>query len=161
MVDSPVMFIAEAPGRFGADRTSIPIHGDPTGNNFERLLAEVGWTRDDVFVTNCVLCNPRDEKGNNRTPTTEEIHNCSFHLDQQIRLVDPLVIVTLGASALAAISSIYPHGLTLSQAVASPREWNGKILFPMYHQSPRAMIHRGYSQQLNDFKKLKALVDSL
>ncbi len=159
---SKVMFIAEAPGRFGADRTGIPIHGDPTGHNFEKLLASVGWTRADVFVTNCVLCNPRDpETGNNDSPTMAELENCSFNLESQLVLVDPKIIVTLGGKALEALSIIRPHSLTLRDFVATPSPWLSFILFPLYHQSPRALIHRGMNQQLHDFKLLKELASSL
>src|ERR1051326_4652051 len=55
-----VMFIAEAPGRRGADRTGIPLVGDLSGRNFDLLLAATGLTRDEIFITNAVLCNPRE-----------------------------------------------------------------------------------------------------
>src|SRR6202012_1690379 len=65
---SNLMFIGEAPGRLGADSTQIPFHGDKAGDNFERLLKQVGLSRYDCFVTNAVLCNPRDADGNNNPP---------------------------------------------------------------------------------------------
>src|SRR4051812_33858855 len=68
-----IMFIGEAPGRLGADETMIPFHGDRAGENFERLLGQAGLDRYSIFVTNAVLCNPRDEKGNNAPPTRLEI----------------------------------------------------------------------------------------
>ena len=58
-INSKVMFIAEAPGRHGADRTGVPLDGDKTGDNFEELLKHIGWKREDVFITNAVLCNPQ------------------------------------------------------------------------------------------------------
>ena len=70
-IDSKVVFIGEAPGRLGADRTGIPFYGDQAGQNFERLLQFTGLTRKQVFITNAVLCNPRDEKGNNSPPNKE------------------------------------------------------------------------------------------
>src|SRR5690606_25553634 len=70
---SNVLFIAEAPGRLGADRTRIPLFGDQTGVNFQRLINTIGWTRDKFFITNAILCNPRNEKGNNMTPTKDHI----------------------------------------------------------------------------------------
>jgi uracil-DNA glycosylase len=62
-VNSKILFVAEAPGRLGADRTGIPLYGDQTGDNFEVLLADVGWKREQVFITNAVLCNPCTEQG--------------------------------------------------------------------------------------------------
>jgi len=94
-VESKVLFVAEAPGRLGADRTGVPLCGDRTGDNFEILLANIGWRRQDVFITNAILCNPKQENGNNDTPTMEEIANCSAYLEMIIALVSPEVIVTL------------------------------------------------------------------
>ena len=49
-INSKVVFIAEAPGRLGAECTGIPLYGDVTGNNFETLLSNIGWTREDIFI---------------------------------------------------------------------------------------------------------------
>ena len=98
-LDSRVLFVAEAPGRLGADRTGIPLHGDQTGNNFEKLLGNVGWNREDLFITNAILCNPREENGNNGTPSFDEISNCVYYLAMTIELVNPDVVVSLGATA--------------------------------------------------------------
>jgi uracil-DNA glycosylase family 4 len=146
------MFIAEAPGRHGADRTAIPIYGDATGQNFEMMLTGVGLRREDVFVTNAVLCNPRTEVGTNDSPTREELDNCSHHLESTIRMVWPKVILTMGANALAALNLISPHDLTLRSAVGQPHPWLGFTLFPLYHPSPRALNHRNLVQQTADLR---------
>lgn len=154
-----VMFIAEAPGRLGADRTGIPLHGDRSGDNFESLIANIGWSRDDLFVTNAVLCNPRAESGNNGTPTQAEVENCATYLRMTIELVAPDVVVTLGATALRSIDLIAPHGLALRDAVAQAVPWAGRLLFPLYHTGSRALIHRGLSKQRSDFFALARLVE--
>ncbi len=51
------MFIGEAPGRKGADRTRIPFSGDQSGKNFERFLASIGLKRSEIFVTSAALCS--------------------------------------------------------------------------------------------------------
>ena len=79
-----VLFVAEAPGRFGGDRTGVPLEGDRSGTNFAALLAAAGLDRATVFVTNAVLCNPRDAAGRNARPTAAELRNCSEHLAAQI-----------------------------------------------------------------------------
>ena len=66
--DARVLFVAEAPGRFGGDRTAVPLHGDRSGATFAHLLAAAGLDRGEVFVTNAVLCNPRDPAGRNTRP---------------------------------------------------------------------------------------------
>src|SRR5215475_5795449 len=60
-----VMFVAEAPGRNGGDRTRIPFHGDTSGENFETLLASIKLTRAEIFIANSVLCSPRKPSGAN------------------------------------------------------------------------------------------------
>jgi len=159
-LDARVMFIAEAPGRLGADRTGIPLCGDRTGDNFESLLAHVDWNRDDVFATNSVLCNPQRGTGLNATPTETEVASCSPYLMMTIELVRPEVVATLGAVALAALDRIAPHGLNLRSDAAKPIEWHGRTLFPLYHPGPRALVHRPLAEQRADFAKLAKLVRS-
>lgn len=153
-----VMFIAEAPGRNGAERTGVPLHGDPSGVNFERLLTAAGFRRSEVFITNAVLCNPQDKGGNNSTPTDQELRNCSFNLEQQIQFVNPVVIVTLGAKPLAALNIIRPHDFRLASHVARGHQWGDRIVFPVYHPSPRAMIYRKFADQQKDFILLGKVV---
>jgi uracil-DNA glycosylase family 4 len=160
-INSKVIFIAEAPGRLGAERTGIPLHGDQTGNNFEELLNSIGWEREKVFITNAILCNPQSEKGNNASPGKGEINNCSNYLKKTIELVNPDVIVTLGGTALNALKYISNHSFVLRDSVAKEQEWNGKKLFPLYHPGDRAKRYRKKTQQRSDFKALKRLVDPL
>ena len=151
-LDAEIMFIGEAPGRLGADQTSIPFHGDVAGDNFEELLDFVGITRDRIYVTNAVLCNPRDAKGNNATPVVREVLNCSGFLKKQIDLVDPKIIVTLGATALKALENIENHGLSLRDSVRTSNDWFGRVLVPLYHPGKRAMIHRSFANQRSDYQ---------
>jgi len=148
---SNVLFIAEAPGRLGADRTKIPLFGDQTGVNFQRLIDNIGWTRDKFFITNAVLCNPRDEKGNNTTPTKEHIANCSVYLQILIDIMKPEYIITLGQKALESLKTISFINVSLKDDVRKIISWNGYNLIPLYHTGPRAMVHRNYYNQLADF----------
>lgn len=157
-LDSRVIFVAEAPGRLGADRTGVPLYGDRTGNNFEALLANVGWRREEVFITNAVLCNPRQQDGNNGTPTPEESANCSAYLEMVITVVGPDVIVTLGATALSALAVLSPHGIDLRDGIAQIVPWRNTRLFPLYHPGPRATIHRSLAKQRSDFMLLSKVV---
>lgn len=158
-LDAKVLFVAEAPGRLGADRTGVPLYGDKTGDNFENLLGNIGWQRAHVFITNAVLCNPRQQNGNNGTPSVEEIANCSAYLEMVISLVQPVVIATLGATALKALDLISPHGIELRDGVAKRIPWAGADLFPLYHPGPRAMVHRSLAKQRSDFMRLAKVVD--
>lgn len=153
-LSASVMFIGEAPGRLGADATGIPFHGDATGFNFESLLEFADISRGDVFITNAVLCNPKDEHGNNATPTADEIGNCIGFLRRQIDLVNPAIVATLGGVALKSLGLIEEHGLALKTAVRTVHKWNGRMLLPMYHPGPRAMIHRSFANQRSDYQFL-------
>ena len=160
-VDSRVLFVAEAPGRLGADRTSVPLCGDVAGDNFERLLSTINWKREWVFITNAVLCNPRDESGNNAPPTALEVRNCSDFLRMTINLVSPQVIVTLGASALRALGNIHPHSYSLQSHVGQLLGWNNRRVFVAYHPGQRALLHRALANQISDFYKLSKAVHPL
>ncbi|MBI1894772.1 MAG: uracil-DNA glycosylase [Candidatus Rokubacteria bacterium] len=151
------MFIAEAPGRYGADRSRVPLHGDVTGRNFEWLLASAGLSRDRVYVTNAVLCNPCDPRGRNSPPTRTEIHNCSVYLRRQLDLVSPGIIVTLGTVALVAIGLLYGLRASLSTHHRKLVQLSdGRILIPLFHPSQRVMnTRRSRSEQLEDFQYVK------
>ena len=156
--DARLMFVAEAPGRFGGDRTAVPLHGDRSGATFAYLLATAGLDRGAVFVTNAVLCNPRDAAGRNARPTPGELRNCRDHLAAQIAVVDPPWVVALGQTALRALALIAPHGLRLAADVGRPAPWHGRSLIALYHPSPRALIRRPLAAQVEDYRRLAALV---
>jgi len=157
-----VLFIAEAPGRFGAEKGGIPLSGDASGRNFLRYLAAAGMTREEVFVTNAALCNPRTVRGTNAPPSPAELRNCAPFLRRTLAVVQPDVIVTLGNKALAALNLIEPHAYTLRQHAATEVAWNGHTLFPLYHPSPQVVISptgRTHAAQEEDYRALWALTE--
>ena len=154
-VGARVMFVGEAPGRQGGDRTRVPFSGDQSGRNFGRYLASIGLGREDVFITNAALCNPRAESGANRRPTRREVSNCSEFLRRQIEVVAPSVVVTLGAVSLDALRAVEYHQLSLKENVGQIREWGGRLLVPLYHPSPQVLAsHRREAAQLEDYKSV-------
>ena len=156
-----VLFVAEAPGRLGGELTGVPLSRDQSGRRFERLLAQARLDRAGVFITNAVLCNPRDTRGLNRPPSTSELRRCRGWLEATVAAVDPHVVVTLGATALRSLGWIEPHELGLAQDVAKPVRWHGRWLYPLYHPSPRAGLSRPYAQQDEDFRRLGAWLREL
>jgi uracil-DNA glycosylase family 4 len=153
-----VLFLAEAPGRRGGEVTGVPLSRDASGQRFTRLLALAGLRRQDVFITNTVLCNPRHESGRNRPPSRTEQANCAGWLAAQLDLIDPSVVVTLGAVALAALARVEPHGAALRTHVGRGLAWQGRLLVPLYHPSPRAGLSRSYAEQDADFRRLGEIV---
>ena len=154
-LDARVLFIGEAPGRKGADRTRIPFSGDQSGKNFERFLSSIGLTRAEIFITSAALCNPRKPSGANRRPSAGEISNCSGFLCRTIALINPQVIVTLGGVALDALKPIHYHELNLKEHAGKIHRWDGRLLVPLYHPSPQVLItSRKEEAQLRDYKML-------
>jgi len=152
-LDPQVFFVAEAPGRQGADRTRRPFSGDKSGANFQTLLDSIGLKREEIFITNTVLCSPRSETGANRKPSKTEIKNCSEYLDKTVRLINPKIIATLGSVALEALKTIEYHQIILKSGAGRIFRWNGRILIPLYHPSPQVVAsHRRIIEQLEDFK---------
>jgi len=157
--DARIMFIGEAPGRKGADRTRVPFSGDQSGANLDRFLNSINLTRKEIFITSAALCNPRSESGANRKPTQKELANCSSFLRRTIEVVDPRVIVTLGSVALEALKRIQYHEWSLKDSAAQIRSWNVRVLVPIYHPSPQVLAsHRREAEQLRDYEVVKKAV---
>lgn len=154
-VGASVLFVGEAPGRQGGDRTRVPFSGDQSGRNFSRYLASIGLAREEVFITNSALCNPRSATGANRKPTRAEVSNCSDFLRRQVEVVGPRVVVTLGTVALAALRAVEYHPFTLKENVGQVQMWCGRLLVPLYHPSPQVLAsHRREPQQLEDYRSV-------
>jgi uracil-DNA glycosylase len=150
-----IMFIGEAPGRVGADRTRRPFYGDKSGNNFQALLDSIGLSRDDIFITSAVMCSPRSATDANRRPTRSEIKNCAAHLERVLALIDPPVVATLGAVALEALKLIAYHEFTLREHAGMVQNWSDRTLVPLYHPSPQVVAsQRGLAMQLGHFEIL-------
>lgn len=91
--EARLMFIGEAPGA-EEDRTGRPFVGR-AGQLLDKMIAAMGLRREDVYIANVLKTRPP----NNQTPTLEEARLCAPYLFEQIRIVSPEVIVTLGKSA--------------------------------------------------------------
>ena len=91
--DANIMFVGEAPGE-QEDKSGIPFVGR-AGKLLDRILEEVGISRQDVFIANVLKCRPPK----NRDPLPEEIRLCENYLHHQIELIQPNVIVALGRVA--------------------------------------------------------------
>ena len=153
-----VLFVGEAPGRLGADRTRRPFSGDPSGARFEELLASIDLSRDEIFVTNSVLCCPTDEQ-QNLSPALDEIRQCGHFLRDTIRLLGPSVVVTLGAVALRAVGRLIGQPLVLADTVGTIHECDEFLLVPLYHPSPRVLATvRSLDEQKGDFAAVREAI---
>ncbi|SVB02047.1 uncharacterized protein METZ01_LOCUS154901 [marine metagenome] len=148
---SDILLIGEGPG-FHEDQQGRPFVG-PSGKLLSDLLSLIGLARSDVYIANIVKCRPP----NNRDPLPEEIKACRKYLDQQIRLLDPKVIVTLGRFSLI---RFLPQE-TISKVHGRSHSWGHRNIFPMYH--PAAALHRGNLRPVleEDMWKLRELLQSM
>ncbi len=154
-INAKVMFIAEAPGRQGADRTRKPFWGDKSGANFQKFLDSINLKREEIFITNAVLCSPRKPTGANRNPKKSEIKNCSNFLKRTLELINPQIIVTLGAVSLEALKLLEYHQFSLKTDIGKILRWNAHLLVPLYHPSPQVLAsHRREKEQFEDYKVL-------
>lgn len=156
-----VMFVAEAPGRAGGDRTRVPLSGDQSGHNFARFIASINLSREQTFITNAVLCNPRTATGANRTSSKIEINNCLPHLKRQIEIINPKVVVTLGRISLEALRRLDYHALELRRDAGQVHFWRNRKLVPLYHPSPQVLAsHRREHEQLIDYQAIKLALEN-
>ena len=96
-IHAKVMFVGEAPGA-DEDRIGLPFVGR-SGRLLEKMMNAIGLNREDVYIANVIMWRPPG----NRTPTDAEVAICLPFLKRQIELVDPKIIVFLGASAANAL----------------------------------------------------------
>ena len=92
--DTEVVFVGEGPG-YNEDREGRPFVGQ-AGGLLNELLKQIGWRREEVFITNVVKCRPPG----NRDPEPSEIAACAPYLKRQLEVLDPAVVVTLGRHSL-------------------------------------------------------------
>lgn len=152
--DADLMFIGEGPG-FHEDKQGIPFVG-AAGQLLDRLLREIGLSRAEVWITNTVLCRPPG----NRDPLPDEIESCKPYLVQQISLVDPRVIVTLGNFATRFMLG---RPVAISRVRGQRQVVGGRLVIPTFH--PAAVLHGGGDASApmralrEDFATIRAALD--
>ena len=136
-----VVFVGEGPG-FNEDRQGRPFVGQ-AGSLLDELLASVGWSRGEVFITNVVKCRPPG----NRDPEPDEIAACAPYLTRQLDALDPALVVTLGRFSMgrfspgSRIGQVHGTFRAADAASGAPRA----LTFAMYH--PAAALHQGSLKQ--------------
>ena len=130
-IQAKILFVGEAPG-VEDDLSGQPFVG-PAGELLSKILTAMGLGRDSVFIANILKCRP-DTPGDtagNRKPRPEEVATCIPWLDRQIDLVQPSVLVALGASAVEGLLGKGTAGI--SQLRGSWQNYRGIPLMPTYH----------------------------
>jgi DNA polymerase len=146
-----LMFVGEGPG-FHEDRQGEPFVG-AAGQLLNRMLSEIGLSRDDVYINNVVMCRPPG----NRDPLPDEIAACTPWLRERIELIDPRVTVTLGNFATR---FVLDRPVSISRVRGQRFQIDGRTVIPTFH--PAAILHGGgeSSNQMaalrSDFQEIRA-----
>jgi uracil-DNA glycosylase family 4 len=143
--DADVLFVGEAPG-FHEDKQGEPFVG-AAGQLLTRMLSEqVGLRREDVYICNILKCRPPG----NRDPQEDEIDACTPWLVEQISLIQPRVVVTLGNFATKFVLNTQV-GITRMRGATYP--WHGRTVIPTFH--PAAILRGGGegSRQFAEFRE--------
>ena len=140
-----LLLVGEAPGA-DEDREGIPFIG-AAGKLLGRILEAAGLNREELYITNVVKCRPP----RNRLPQSEEVASCLPHLSEQIRLIDPPLVVCLGALATR---TLIGSKSTLTRLRGQWYEQEGRRFMPTFH--PAALLRDGSKKRpvWEDFKKI-------
>lgn len=151
--DADLMFVGEAPGA-EEDVRGLPFVGR-SGNLLTAMLGEVGISREDVFIANTIKCRPPE----NRDPTVAEIETCQPWLFEQIRLIEPRVVATLGNFSTKLLSG-NPTGITKVHGVPQVHKLGSRVVYlmPLFHPAA-ALRATGTREKLAaDLAKLPELM---
>jgi DNA polymerase len=122
-----IMIIGEAPGK-NEDETGLPFVGR-SGQLLEKILASVELsTETDIYIANICKCRPPE----NRVPTSEEAAACKPYLLEQIRLVDPKIILLTGATSVKGLTG---DKRPITKIRGEWLEWEGRLCMPIFHPS--------------------------
>ncbi|MBI2662741.1 uracil-DNA glycosylase [Candidatus Woesearchaeota archaeon] len=153
--NAKILFIGESPG-VTEDKQGIPFCG-MSGQILQQLLATINLTREDIFITNTILCHPE----NNRNPEQEEVNNCRERLDQLIQVIQPKVIVTIGNFATERI--LNKKGITQLRGKVHPAIINNQEIsvIPIIH--PANYLYNGrnpemFKQMTSDFQLINSVI---
>jgi uracil-DNA glycosylase family 4 len=152
--DADVMFVGEAPGA-DEDRQGLPFVGR-AGQLLNQLLEGIGLSREDVFIANVLKSRPPG----NRDPQPTEIEACKPYLFEQVRLIEPRVVCTLGNFATKLLSG-NPAGITRVRGTPQLRELGGRAVFllPVFHPAAALRTPAVKEALRGDIKLLPGLIE--
>lgn len=145
-----VMFVGEAPG-FYEDQKGEPFVG-AAGQLLNDLLQSAGLSRADIYIANVIKCRPP----NNRDPEPQEVETCKPFLLQQIAMIRPKLVCSLGNWAT---QTLLERKVGITKVRGQAFYLKEFVLFPLLH--PAAALHQGSLLQplRDDFQKLKEFLD--
>ena len=162
---SDIMFILVRPGRIGTGESGYVSfdNDDPTADFARECFEATGLGRESIFVTNACLCHPEFEGYRDKEPAIWELENCHHWLHQQLEIVQPLLIVTVGWSPLKSILKYYGHWPVRNKSTFDA--WVGQLIdendpwiFPVAHTSRKGRANRKADIQKSDWLEIPAIL---
>lgn len=150
--DADVVFIGEAPGR-DEDLQGEPFVGR-SGQLLTKILAAIGYSRDEVFICNILKCRPP----NNRDPQADEVAACEPYLKRQLDILNPRVICCLGR---VAAQTLLGTDASLKRLRETVHFYEGIPVMATYHPAALLRNPSWKRETWNDVRKMRALVDAL
>jgi uracil-DNA glycosylase len=146
-----IMFIGEAPG-FHEDQQGRPFVG-AAGQFLDQLLASINVARRDVYIANVIKCRPPQ----NREPQPDELQACRSYIEQQLALIKPKLVITLGRFSMELVFS----GVSITRVHGIPKRVGDLVYFPMFH--PAAALHQPKYRSLieQDMHKVPGILADL
>ena len=150
--NAKIMFVGEAPGA-DEDKTGIPFVG-AAGKHLDKFLEAVGINREDVYIANILKCRPPK----NRDPLPEEEEACLPFLREQVKIMQPKIILCLGR--ISAMKLIKPDFKITKQHAQWFKKGN-YLMTAVYHPAALLRDPRKKEDMLIDMQNIKAKLDEL
>ena len=149
--DADIVFIGEAPGK-NEDEQGKPFVG-AAGKFLNEMLEMIGMKREDIYITNIVKYRPP----NNRDPFPAEKQEWLPYLQEQLGIIQPKLIVTLGRHSM----DVLLPGLKISQVHGRAKRYKDHVYLPLFH--PAAALYNGGMRQtlIDDFALIPLILKKL
>jgi uracil-DNA glycosylase family 4 len=149
--EAQIVFIGEAPGK-NEDEQGKPFVG-AAGKFLNEMLEMINLKREDIYITNIVKYRPP----NNRDPLPDEKAAFLPYLQEQLDILNPKLIVTLGRHSM----DVLLPGLKISQVHGQPKRYHGRVFLPLFH--PAAALYNGGMRQtlIDDFALIPAILKKI
>lgn len=149
--DADIVFIGEAPGK-NEDEQGVPFVG-AAGKFLDEMLGSIDLERSDVYISNIVKYRPP----NNRDPLPEEKSAFLPYLMEQLEVIKPKLLITLGRHSMEA----FIPDRKISEIHGEPKRVGGQVILPLYH--PAAALYNGGLREtlLEDFSRIPAILKKI
>jgi uracil-DNA glycosylase family 4 len=156
-IDSPLMFVGEAPGA-DEDEQGEPFVGK-AGQLLTKIIQTMGFSRESIYIANILKCRPDTpgQSAGNRKPTPQEMETCIPYLHEQIDLIKPKVLVALGGTA---VEGLLGKTIGITKLRGTWQTYRGIPLMPTYHPA-YLLRNQSLSEKRRVWEDMLAVLENL